>query len=183
MSPTYTAFAGGQRIAVGSLPDVTVIARATYEAGAAHLLIFEDTTGRIVDLDLREEQELGPAPHQRSAQGRGRPRLGVAAREVTLLPTHWEWLGQQPGGASAALRRLVDQARRSRPAQIDEARTAAYRILLALAGDRPGYEEANRALFANDLDRLASISAEWPHDVRDYIATFILRLRDLSTAP
>jgi len=99
--------------------------------------------------------------------GPGRPRLGVVGREVSLLPRHWDWLEAQPGGASAALRRLVDEARKRDPAQqrIRQAIEAAYRFMTALAGDRPGYEEATRALYAGDRARFASLIAAWPPDV------------------
>lgn len=178
MPSTYTAFAGARRIAAGSLAEVTAIAADSYNAGAHHLLIIEDQSGRLVDLDLRPPQRVNEVAQQ-PAQGRGRPRLGVAAREVTLLPEHWEWLSHQRGGASATLRRLVDQARRSMPAQLEEARTAAYRVMLALAGDLPGYEDANRSLFSDDLPRLTRILEDWPSDVRDYAAAYVARLRDL----
>ena len=52
----------------------------------------------------------GPQPLSR---GPGRPKLGVVAREVTLLPRHWEWLAEQRGGASVALRKLVEDAQRA----------------------------------------------------------------------
>jgi Uncharacterized protein conserved in bacteria len=181
-STTYTAFAGPRRIASGDPAEVIGTAKAHYEDGASHLLVFDDTTGRIVDLDLRNSPPAPTQTPQRTTGGRGRPRLGVAAREVTLLPAHWEWLSQQPGGASATLRRLVDQARRSTLAQLDETRTATYRVLLALVGDRPGYEDANRALFAGDFARLREISDAWPSDVRDYLAIYIRRLEDLGAA-
>lgn len=103
-------------------------------------------------------------------RGRGRPKLGVIGREVTLLPRHWEWLSAQPGGASVALRRLVDEARRS-SAPARDARLAqerAYRVMSALAGDRPGYEEALRALFAGDRPRLEAHISDWPSDIREY---------------
>jgi hypothetical protein len=96
----------------------------------------------------------------------------VVAREITLLPRHWDWLAQQKGGASVAIRRLVDEARRNgedgdriRPAQ-----EAAYRFMSTMAGNRPHYEEAIRALFANDADRFETLIAEWPADVRDHAA-------------
>ena len=103
-------------------------------------------------------------------RGRGRPKLGVTAREVTLLPRHWDWLAAQPGGTSAALRRLVDQARRETAAQTDrKARQAsAYAFMSAMAGDLAGYEEAIRALFADDREQVCRHSAAWPADVRDH---------------
>jgi hypothetical protein len=104
-------------------------------------------------------------------RGPGRPRLGVVAREVTLLPRHWEWLATQPGGASVALRRLVEEARRT-SASADRARAsrdAAYRVMHALGGDLPDFEEASRALFAGDRDRFRLHTAAWPLDVSAHV--------------
>jgi hypothetical protein len=161
----YTAFAGPTRIAAGSEREVAAIVRALPPAAPA-VLIFEDGTGRQIDLDLRERAD-GDREERR---GRGRPSLGVVAREVTLLPRHWDWLASQSGGASATLRRLVDGARRQDGAA-SEARAgqeAAYRFLTAMAGDRPGYEEAIRALFAGDRPHFERLIAAWPADIRDH---------------
>ncbi len=153
-----TAFTGTTCIAHGPLWQVAPVALS---AGA---LVFDDATGRLIDLDPRDWDGTPPAPR------RGRPKLGVVPREITLLARHWDWLAQQPGGASAALRRLVDEARKT-----DDGRTArraaqesAYRVMMALGGDLPGYEDATRALFAGDLDALAQRIADWPTDLRDY---------------
>jgi hypothetical protein len=174
-SPTrkFTAFCGDQIIAHGDLPVVAVAAHAYQGLG---VLVLDDATGRPVDLDLRGSTDevaarLSPAPPLAPKPTRGRPRLGVTAREVTLLPRHWEWLASQPGGASAALRRLVDQARRENLGD-DAQRSlqeAVYRAMTILAGDRPGYEEAARALFANDRGRFEALTADWPRDIADYI--------------
>ncbi|SMF20694.1 hypothetical protein SAMN06265365_104257 [Tistlia consotensis] len=186
-----TAFEGQRLLRAGSLVEVALAVRdATARAPDAPLLVFDDATGRVVDLDLRgSEAELierlsqpaalagrasRPPARQDAAsaepRGRGRPKLGVVAREVTLLPRHWEWLAAQPGGASAALRRLVEEARRSDgPHQRRRAaQEAAYRFLSALAGDLPGYEEACRALFADDRPGFERQIAGWPADLRAY---------------
>ncbi|MGB6081560.1 MAG: DUF2239 family protein, partial [Xanthobacteraceae bacterium] len=99
------------------------------------------------------------------------PKLGVVAREVTLLPRHWDWLSMQPGGASVALRKLVEEARR-RNGDHDRARMArdaAYHFMSTMAGNLPGFEEASRALFASDRHRFAELIASWPPDIRDHI--------------
>jgi hypothetical protein len=172
-SPTsVTAFAGHRLIAEG---DLVAVARAAHACRNDQPLVFDDATGRPVELDLRGSVEdvlarLSP-PKLPSKPARGRPKLGVTAREVTLLPRHWEWLATQPGGASAALRRLVDQARRE-TVEADAARQAqeaVYRVMTALAGDLPGYEEAIRALFARDRARFEELTAGWPADIRDYV--------------
>lgn len=169
--PQVTAFDGHRRLASGPLPQVARAAKAALAAGAP-VLIFDDASGRVVDLDLREPpvETASQSDVETPSRGRGRPKLGVVAREVTLLPRHWDWLNAQPGGASAALRRLVDEARRANAPKDREraARDAAYRFMSAVAGDLPGYEEALRALFAGERDRFEALTAGWPADVGAY---------------
>lgn len=168
-----TAFAGFRRIASG--PRAKVIAQVRKQCAHSGVppFVFDDSTGERLDIDLRESASASPAPaaDEPAARGVGRPRLGVVAREVTLLPRHWEWLGRQPGGASVALRRLIDEARHvhaDRDAQ-RAAREAAYRFMSAIAGDLPGFEEAARALFAGDRARFDEHIATWPKDVQAHL--------------
>lgn len=174
-----TAFQGPRRLASGPLHEVALAVKAAHDGGPpGPLLTFDDATGRVIDLDLRGTAEdvaarFAPTPAtegEAGRRGRGRPKLGVVAREVTLLPRHWEWLNAQPGGASVALRRLVDQARQAggEQARRREAQEAAYRFMSALAGDAPGYEEALRALFAGDRGTFTAILGPWPPDVREH---------------
>lgn len=175
----FVAFAGAARIAAGTLAEAAVAAkRASERDGYASVLVFHSATGAVVDLDLRgSEAEIvaryAPAPSP--ASKRGRPKLGVVAREVTLLPRHWEWLASQPGGASVALRRLVEAARKlDTEAGAARARVeAAYRFMSAMAGDLAGFEEAARALFAHDQDRLGHCVREWPPDIRDQVLRYL----------
>lgn len=169
-APTHVAFAGPRRVAAGALPDVLRVLKRRFDADRADLVLaFEVETGRQVDFDLRGSldevlaREAGPP-----RRGPGRPRLGVTSREVTLLPRHWEWLEAQPGGASGALRRLVEQAARADPGRerARRIRDALSRFLAATAGDRPGYEEACRALFAGDTARFEALVRRWPRDLR-----------------
>ena len=173
---SYTVFIGHRRLATGSAPSAAHAAADALESGKSHVLVFEDRTGRQIDVDLRGPTLAIPVAEPASQpRGRGRPKLGVVAREVTLLPRHWDWLAAQPGGASATLRRLIDDAR-LHTAETDRARKgreAAYRIMSALAGDLPGFEEASRALFASELERFHSATAHWPDDVRAYLAQHI----------
>jgi hypothetical protein len=177
---TYTAFAGPARIAAGPLPKVALVLKHA-AATAEPITIFSDRTGRPVDLDLRgsdreilarlsEQARQQPEPPPGEPRGRGRPKLGVVAREVTLLPRHWDWLSAQPGGASVALRKLVDEARRTSgdKDRAREARDAAYHFMSAMAGNRPHFEDASRALFADDRRRFAELIADWPPDIRDH---------------
>ena len=163
----YVAFDGPRRIAGGpQLEIVHALRRAQADGAAGPLLAFDMDTGAEVDFDWRiADVDLAREP----ARGRGRPKLGVVAREVTLLPRHWEWLAEQRGGASAALRRLVDAARQADRGATEAARakSAAYRFLSAIAGDRPHFEAAARALFADDLDAFRREVADWPSDIVD----------------
>ena len=180
--PAFTAFHGTTCIAAGDLTTVALAAKAFIDKGQrALVLIFNDRTGAVVDVNLsgtpedvaRRVERLASGMSNRDAaspRGPGRPRLGVVAREVTLLPRHWEWLATQPGGASVALRRLVEAARRD-PMGRDRVRgsqAAAYKFMSAMAGDEPGFEEAARALFAGDMPRFDALVEAWPADVRDY---------------
>lgn len=167
----FTAFCGMQMVACGSLSVIAVAAMAQREP----VLIFDDETGKTVELDLRGSRaevlaRLPQEPEEISVPQRGRPRLGVVAREVTLLPRHWQWLNDQPGGASVTLRKLVEQARKQNEGadRTRHSHEAAYRFLSAVAGNLPGYEESLRALFANDAAGFATRAAPWPEDVRRY---------------
>lgn len=180
-----TAFVGHRLLATGPLPDVALAVKAAGDT-VDSILVFNDATGAPIDLDLRGSDQdvlrrLEPAPSAPAVEaddaatlesrGRGRPRLGVVAREVTLLPRHWEWLNAQRGGASVALRKLVEEARRALPEQERkrQLQEAAYRAMSALAGNLPSFEEASRALFANDAARLAGLAQAWPDDIRRYV--------------
>ncbi len=171
-SPRCTAFLGARRIAHGGYDEVAR-ALAALDLSAGGLLVFDDTSGAQLDHPLPAPPPAvaaGPAQSTAPAPQVGRPRLGVVAREVTLLPRHWDWLSRQPGGASAALRRLVDEARRvhaGRDAR-REATERAYRFMSAIAGGFAGFEDATRALFAHDAAAFARHLAPWPPDVQAY---------------
>lgn len=181
---TFTAFAGHRGLAVGSLQTVVAAAKAAHDDGQEPILVFDDATGRTVELDFRgtAEDVLArlPATEPPAKPGRGRPRLGVTAREVTLLPRHWEWLAGQPGGASAVLRRLVEQALRENSGADDarQALEAAHRAMTALAGDLPDYEEALRAFYAKDYARFGGLTAGWPQDIGDYLRRLVANVQD-----
>lgn len=182
---TWIAFAKHKRIAFGEPKDVATRVRAFVDGQPeVPVLILDACSSQPVDIDLRgslatmlkrlpksQPPASGAAAAEALPRGPGRPRLGVVAREVTLLPRHWDWLGTQPGGASVALRKLVEKAQRA-SAESDRRRVAtesAYRFMHALAGDERGFEEASRALFAGDLQQLQHQVASWPRDVRTHL--------------
>jgi hypothetical protein len=168
-APSFAVFSEGHRLGAGSLVEVALAAKRFAGAPVRPLVALNVDTGEVVDLDLRGSfAEIRARYTREPAARRGRPRLGVTAREVTLLPRHWDWLARQPGGASAALRRLIDQARKdaSLSGERQAARDAAYGLMKALAGDRPGFEEACRALFRGDEGTLLAHMQGWPPDVR-----------------
>jgi uncharacterized protein len=190
----YIAFEGDRRIAAGDLRDVARSAKETLDRRKdAAILVFDGVTSSPIDIDFRgtvaDVQARLPevatmtdaAPS--APRGPGRPKLGVVAREVTLLPRHWDWLARQPGGASVALRKLVDAARRTGEDgdRVRRAQEAAYRFMSAMAGNKPHYEDAIRALFANDAARFGKLIAAWPADVRDH--THILAERAFQPDP
>jgi hypothetical protein len=178
-----TAFEGDRRVAGGGLAEVAAAVKRRLDVGARELvLLFDDATGEQFELDFegsldevlaRLEPASAPSAEPPTAdgpRGPGRPRLGVVAREVTLLPRHWEWLGEQPGGASVALRKLVEEARKRNvdKDRVRKAKEGAYRFLVAMGGNLAGFEEASRALFAGDAEKFAAETEAWPVDVRDY---------------
>jgi hypothetical protein len=171
---SFVTFAGTTRVAAGTLCEAALGAkRALDHDGATRALVFDALTGKVVDLDLRGTEAEVIARHTPvvPAPARGRPKLGVVAREVTLLPRHWEWLAGQSGGASVALRKLVDAARK-REAETGAARVrveAAYRFMSAMAGDLTGFEDASRDLFAGDWASLRDRIEGWPPDVLDQV--------------
>jgi len=180
----YIAFEGDRCIGSGELRDVARSARqALGRQPHASILIFNGRTSALIDVDFRGSVDdvvariplpEPPAADEDTAvaapRGPGRPKLGVVAREITLLPRHWDWLAQQKGGASVAIRKLVDEARRNNEGsdRIRLAQEAAYRFMSTMAGNRPHFEEAIRALFAGDAKRFEQLIAEWPADVRDH---------------
>jgi hypothetical protein len=186
------AFEGTRLLAAGPLIEVVLAVKNAIEGGSlGPVLVFDDTTGHAVDFDLRGsksdviarlskplmEASDSMMPGRPAAEsdapeprGRGRPKLGVIGREVTLLPRQWEWLATQPGGASVVLRKLVDEAKRNNGGihKRRAAQEAAYHFMSAMAGDMPGFEEAARALFADDRPRFEQRVSIWPEHVRAY---------------
>jgi uncharacterized protein len=184
------AFAGNSCIASGPLTDVAAEARKCMKLDPeTMILVLDALTSEPVEVDFRgtprevverlvatwgaaaqSDEPAGVEAPGAPAAGRapGRPKLGVVAREVTLLPRHWDWLGEQPGGASVTLRKLVEEARRSTEGDVAKRRAqeACYRFMNTLAGDEPGFEEALRALYAEERVCFEALTESWPVDVR-----------------
>lgn len=194
ISQTLTVFNQEKQIASGSVMAVIEIL-LTFN-NATSYLVFNDQNGTVIEIDLRgtaqeiyakvietypalkevatsttDHSEIIKAEEKTTTRGRGRPKLGVIAKEVTLLPRHWEWLSEQPSGASATLRRLIEDAKKKYAAQdlLQKRQTRTYQFMMATAGNLPLYEDALRALFADDLTTLSQCIATWPIDIRHYI--------------
>lgn len=185
-----SAFDGGRLIASGGPREVASRVKVYVDEDPnAQPLIFDDQTSQIVELDFRGtlEDVLARLPPE-ERKGPGRPKLGVIPREVTLLPRHWEWLERQPGGASVALRKLVEEARRTHASkdEIREAQDVCYRFMSAMAGNYPRFEEATRYFFRGDKSAFLREIVEWPVDVKQHVLklaepAFVLgRLSELS---
>jgi uncharacterized protein len=205
-SKNCSAFHGLGLLSSGPLRQVALDVKRAVAGGAANpILVFDDATGNVIELDLRGGdaevvKRLSARPEARKGRyrstpgdlsdsneptfetsgglrGRGRPKLGVIAREITLLPRQWDWLATHPGGASAVLRRLVDEAKKNGDADLQRraAQEAAYRFLTAVAGDQPGYEEVIRALFAGDRIAMEQQLDSWPPDIRAYALRLAFR--------
>lgn len=191
---TYTVFAGQRKLAHGDLLGLAQYVKRACDEQAlfqGQFHVFADQTGAPLDLDLRGDLAAVAARYSTTAapdsepeelpRGRGRPKLGVISKEVTLLPRHWQWLAAQPGGASVALRKLIDEARKAQgdTEQVRQLQERTYKVMAALAADLPGYESAIRALFATDKAGFDRAMQAWPADYRDYF----LSLAGLTATP
>jgi hypothetical protein len=193
-----TAFEGSRCIASGTLREVALATKPVVDSWASSIspppiLVFEDASSEVIELDWRGTladfearlnaldpvmtQAMPAAPVEEppaaadAPRGPGRPKLGVSAREVTLLPRHWEWLARQPGGASVALRKLVETARLASETKdrVRHCGAMTYKFMSTMAGHEPGFEEASRALFAGDQASFAARMAAWPADVQAHL--------------
>jgi hypothetical protein len=194
-NPVFFAFSGSSLLVRGDIETVALAARAASSGEAKErLALYVEGSGAAFDLDLSgsEEEILARLPGQfpeasidtladgcsapaTKPRGRGRPKLGVVSREISLLPRHWQWLSEQQGGASATLRRLVDEARKIRAdeAQIRKNVNAAYRFMMDIAGNQAGFEEASRTLFAHNFREFEERIRDWPTDIRTQLARYV----------
>jgi hypothetical protein len=199
---TFVAFSGHRCVGSGDLETVIRsvkghLDKAGVPPEAGTVLFFDDRTGKQVDFDLRgstrqvlarlaEHPVRAETREVAKPEGPGRPRLGVVSREVSLLPRHWEWLGEQRGGMSVALRGLVEHAmkRGTHAHHARKARDAAGTFMWAIGGNLPNFEEATRALYGKDGATLATLIKRWPKDVRAHVERLVaeaVRLESLAT--
>lgn len=183
-SKTYTAFSGFRMIAHGVIEEVARVCKRHGDTpNGERLAVYDDVSGQVIELDLSGSLDdvlarladhpllISTGSVAQERKGPGRPRLGVVSREVSLLPRHWEWLAAQSGGASAALRRLVEQARKRNLGgeRLRIGREALHRFLWDMAGNLPCFEEVSRALFADEYDAVAELIENWPADIKNYV--------------
>ena len=180
MDRNYTAFADSKKIASGNVLDVTAkVKKYLMKETKSQVLIFDDSNSAQVEIVFRGTPEnvtrrlenlLAESTDPSKKTGPGRPKLGVTAKEVTLLPDHWEWLARQPGGASVTLRKLVEEAKKKNHSKdlLRQAQEAAYKFMTVMAGDLPQYEEALRALYAGEAKKFEKMISAWPKDIQEH---------------
>jgi hypothetical protein len=178
---TYTAFDGTTCLFRGAFQDVMLkVKQQMGRANHTSILIFSDATGKTMDFNFeggtkdvlkRLEVYVSKEEQSQGSLGPGRPKLGVTSREVSLLPRHWEWLATQSGGASATLRKLVDEAKKKTLAKVSlkQAQERVYRFMSVIAGDSAGYEEALRALYKRDQKGFLLHIRDWPRDIKSHV--------------
>lgn len=181
----FSAFTGVTLLVTGGFDEMLRATKAHLDSGgSADLLIFDDSTGEQVDFDFHGNvEEVLRRAARPEKKGRGRPRLGVIGREVSLLPRHWEWLDRQPQSASATIRRLIEAARKQDALGGDARRRieAAGRFIWAMAGNYENFEESSRALYARDWARLRELTHPWPKDVRNHLFSMLTGLENGGT--
>ena len=185
MAKHVHVFRKNTRILSGALDELWTFVRNEHEYDSGELLIFDANTGRVIDFDPTETPDRETETSQSTLSKRGRPKLGVVSREVTLLPRHWEWLNNQRGGASATLRRLVDEARKANPddAMLNARLAACYQFMNAMAGNLAGYEEALRCLYRRDEAGFFEHTKKWPADIRRTARDYAYPDRQGATGP
>lgn len=163
-----TVFENDEVLLRGSETEVRqAVRRARAVRPLGKLIAFFDDNGEDFEVEYVPPGTADAIPEplveENLVRKAGRPRLGVVAREVTLLPRHWEWLETQPSGPSAALRRLVESARRD-SAPADRTRRsveATYRFLYTMVGNTAFFPELCRALFRRDWERFDAQLGSW----------------------
>lgn len=174
---TYTAFEEFKIVSQGTLDDVAIsVKHRLKEQGSSNILIFSDSTGRQIDLDLSgtdkqvlDRLKVFTTSSVQTQSGAGRPKLGVLPREISLLPSHWEWLLNQEGGSSAVIRNLIDEKMKTQLIHKNKiAQERTYKFLSAHAGNLPSFEDAVRFLYRKDKKKFMDQISGWPKDVLKY---------------
>lgn len=174
-TPLYSAFSGSRLLATGPLPVVLAAAYPFRDNSPSPLLIFSHTDGHQADFNWQGtlEEVIARASPAAVRTGPGRPKLGVVSTEVTLLPRHWDWLNSQPARASGTIRRLVDQAMAREAGNEKRRREVLGTILWALAGNEPGFEEASRALYSGNIERLKTLVSAWSGSLGEFVSWWV----------
>ncbi|MES2802482.1 MAG: DUF2239 family protein [Bdellovibrionota bacterium] len=178
----YTVFAGFKIISQGNIEEVAIATKKYLKKeDDVRLLIFSDLSGKQMDLDLSGADKdvidrlsvYKAAEASVSVSGPGRPKIGVKPREVSLLPLHWEWLSTQSGGASATIRRLVDEKMKAPTPKdkIKQTQESVYTFLNSIAGDLTNFEDAIRFLYRQDEAKFKDAIADWPKDLKKHTLT------------
>jgi hypothetical protein len=174
------AFDGSKKITSGTLLEVAgKVKQYLQKESEASVLIFDSQSSAPIEINFRGsmenvlkrlKEETGAESSSKPA-GPGRPKLGVVSREVSLLPRHWDWLALQPGGASNALRRLVEEAKKQNVEKdrVRQSQEATYKFMHSMAGNLKHYEEAMRALYVKNKSLFETLIHDWPKDIRHHI--------------
>jgi hypothetical protein len=176
LSPLWIAFEHHHLLARGQPADViAAVQRRLAAQPETLLLVLDATTSERIELDWRTPaaqllaqlpatpaaHESDEAPGSDAPRGPGRPKLGVTAREVTLLLRKLVLSAMREGSSADAQRRATE---------------AAYRFMSIVCGDLPLYEEVSRALFAGDLARVDTLAADWPADVAAHLRALLAQI-------
>ncbi|WP_444923169.1 DUF2239 family protein [Microbulbifer sp. DLAB2-AF] len=171
--PEYIAIERQQLIARGTLESI--VRQVKSRETPLEPMVFSTDNCQRIEIDWQGDIEtvltrLKPSTTPTSAK-RGRPKLGVISKEVTLLPRHWEWLRQQPGGASVILRKLVEQAQKdiSLEERITTSQHQLDRFMLQVVGDAPGFEDASRSLYRNSKVSFEKAIRAWPEEIKHFV--------------
>ncbi|MBT78986.1 MAG: hypothetical protein CL587_01170 [Alteromonadaceae bacterium] len=161
----YIAIHNKTLIAQGELP--AVIRETVKQFPDAEPYLFKLDDGKRTDIDWRGDAEEVisrlPASLMPQAKKRGRPKLGVKSKEVTLLPEHWEWLSLQRGGASTTLRKLIDAVMaQMTPEQERRIKQDQLYNMMRVFEDEAGFEASSRALYRLDETAFTQAIANWP---------------------
>lgn len=179
----YVVFQGTRLIARGNMLETALAVYNAYkDKTSAPVVALDSVTSELAEPDLRGGEDgirarYGVEADLHETKTRGRPKLGVTAREVTLLPRHWEWLESNHSGASAKLRELVETAMRASAGKDRQSHAveSLERFTNALAGDLPNAEEVSRAFYKGRMKDVIKLTADWPSDLLEHYIKLVER--------